>query len=73
MDFGRRGMAMFLVADHWNDVCSIIGLPRFALSMKEKERAEKSKSSAKRVNKRNLTGHGGKSICLFVIMRYWKM
>lgn len=47
-------MGLFLVGDHWNQLCSIMGLPKFQLSMKEKERAEKAKARAKRLVKRKV-------------------
>jgi hypothetical protein len=51
-DFGRRGMALFLVGDHWNALCLSLGLPRFALSMRELERAERARARALRLSKR---------------------
>ncbi len=41
-------MATFMVSDLWNDLCEKLKLPRFSLSLKEKERAEKNKSRRKK-------------------------
>lgn len=44
-------MAMFLVGDHWNNLCETLKLPRFSLSLREKERATKAKARAAKMSK----------------------
>lgn len=43
---------MFMVGDHWNELCDHLCLPRFPLSLREKERAAKLKARTIRLSKK---------------------
>jgi hypothetical protein len=81
MDFGRRGMACFLVACAWSPSFDAYSLPQFPLSYNELQRQRRATTrSKKKSSKANLTGMRNYLLMLccwvemqiyILLLRYW--